>query len=193
LKSELPKSSILLYVLLWERRLNAKDIHKQMFPVHGGKCLSCKAVQNWVKKFSQGRSKVADDARPGRPVEIATEATVQQVEELIRADRRRTIDSVATALGCSHGLAYSIMLRDAGRRQCRGQLAREVLLHHDNSRHHTAPANQERIQELQWELLEHLPYNPGLAPSDFHLFGPPKKHLGGKRFADDKEVEMEVR
>jgi hypothetical protein len=31
------------------------------------------------------------------------------VEELIRADSRITIDSVATALGCSHSLAYSIM------------------------------------------------------------------------------------
>jgi hypothetical protein len=40
---------------------------------------------------------------------MATEATVQRVGELIRADRRITIDSVATALGCSHGLAYSIM------------------------------------------------------------------------------------
>jgi hypothetical protein len=71
--------------------------------------LSRKAFRNWIEKFSQGRSKVADDDRPDRPVEIATEATVQRVEELIRADRRITIDSVATALGCSHGLAYSIM------------------------------------------------------------------------------------
>jgi hypothetical protein len=30
-----------------------------------------------------------------------------------------------------------------------------------------------------------------LAPSDFHLFGLLKNHLGGKRFADDEEVEME--
>jgi hypothetical protein len=41
--------------------LNAKDIHKEMFPVYSGKCLSCKAVHNWVKKFSQRRSEVADD------------------------------------------------------------------------------------------------------------------------------------
>jgi hypothetical protein len=34
---------------------------------------------------------------------------VQREGELIRADRRITIGSVATALGCSHGLAYSIM------------------------------------------------------------------------------------
>jgi transposase len=94
---------------LWTKRLNVRDIHKEMFPLYGGKCLSRKAFHNWVKKFSQGRSKVADDTRPGRLVETATEATVQWVEELIRADRRITIDSVATALECSHGLAYSIM------------------------------------------------------------------------------------
>jgi hypothetical protein len=56
--------------------LNAKDIHKEMFPVYGGKYLSRKAVHNWMAKFSQGRSKFADDARSGGHVEIATEATV---------------------------------------------------------------------------------------------------------------------
>jgi hypothetical protein len=76
-----------------------------MFPVYYGKCLSRKAVHNWIEKFSQQRSKIADDARPAGHVKIATEATVQRVEELIRADRRITIDSAATALGRSHGLA----------------------------------------------------------------------------------------
>jgi hypothetical protein len=80
-----------------------------VFPVYGGKCLSRKAVHNRAEKFSQGSSKVADDDRPGLPVEISKEATGQQVEELIRADRRITIDSVITALRCPHGLAYSIM------------------------------------------------------------------------------------
>jgi hypothetical protein len=65
-----------------------------MFPVYSGKFLLCKAVHNWVKKFSQGRSKVADDTRPGCPVEIATEATEQRVEELIQADRRIMIETV---------------------------------------------------------------------------------------------------
>jgi hypothetical protein len=32
-----------------------------------------------------------------------------------------------------------------------------------------------------------------LAPSDYHLFDPQKKHLGGKRFADDEVVETELR
>jgi hypothetical protein len=48
---------------------NAKDVHKEVFPVYGGKCLSRKAVHNWVQKFSQKLSNAADDARPG--VEVA--------------------------------------------------------------------------------------------------------------------------
>jgi hypothetical protein len=61
-----------------------------MFPVYGGKCLLRKAVHNGVEKFSHGHSKFADDARPGCPVLIATEGTVQRVDKFIRADRRIT-------------------------------------------------------------------------------------------------------
>jgi hypothetical protein len=81
---------------------------KKCFLFMVGSLLSRKAGHNWVEKFSQGCSKVADVGRPGHLVEIATEATVQSVEVLIQADRRITIDSVATALGCSCGLAYNI-------------------------------------------------------------------------------------
>jgi hypothetical protein len=70
--------------ILWAIGPNAKDINEEIFPLYGGKCLSRKAVQNLVEKFSQGCSKVADDARPGGPVENATEATMQRVEGLIR-------------------------------------------------------------------------------------------------------------
>jgi hypothetical protein len=31
---------------LWAKGLNVKDIHKEMFPVYGGKCLSRKGVHN---------------------------------------------------------------------------------------------------------------------------------------------------
>ncbi|GFQ89055.1 uncharacterized protein TNCT_458931 [Trichonephila clavata] len=80
-----------------------------MLPVYGEKCLSGKAEYNWEKKFSQSRSKIVHEDRSGCSVLIATIPTEQQVEELIRADRRVTIDSIAAAIGCSHGLAYSIM------------------------------------------------------------------------------------
>jgi hypothetical protein len=59
--------------------LNAKDVHKQMFLVYCGKCLSLKAVHNWVDKFSQGHSKIADDAGPGGEV---AETTVKKTSML---------------------------------------------------------------------------------------------------------------
>jgi hypothetical protein len=47
---------------MWVKGLNANDIPKEMFPVYGGKCLSRKAAQKCVvDKFSQGRSKVAEE------------------------------------------------------------------------------------------------------------------------------------
>jgi hypothetical protein len=49
-------------LFLWVKELNAKDIHKEMFYVYGGKYLSLKEVHIWVEKFSQGRSNVADEA-----------------------------------------------------------------------------------------------------------------------------------
>jgi hypothetical protein len=40
-------------ILLWAKGLNAKDIHKEMFPVfYGGKCLSRRAVHSWVGNVS---------------------------------------------------------------------------------------------------------------------------------------------
>jgi hypothetical protein len=43
---------------LWAKGVNAKDIHKEMFPVHDGKFLACKAVHIWVgkrgKRFADG-------------------------------------------------------------------------------------------------------------------------------------------
>jgi hypothetical protein len=44
---------------LWAKGLNAKDNHKEMLPVYSGKCLSHKAVPNWVEK--RGKHFVYDD------------------------------------------------------------------------------------------------------------------------------------
>jgi hypothetical protein len=46
------------------------------------------------------------------------------------------------------------------------------------------------LRRYNWEVLDHFLYSPDLAPSDFHLFGPLKNHLGGRRFATDVEVQQ---
>jgi hypothetical protein len=37
---------------LWAIGLSAKDVHREMYPVYGGKCLSRKAVHNWEANVS---------------------------------------------------------------------------------------------------------------------------------------------
>jgi histone-lysine N-methyltransferase SETMAR len=53
-----------------------------------------------------------------------------------------------------------LKVQDGIHRKRPGQLARRLLLHHENARPHTPRATQARIQELEWELLEHPPYSP---------------------------------
>uniref|UniRef100_A0A1B6IFY2 Histone-lysine N-methyltransferase SETMAR n=1 Tax=Homalodisca liturata TaxID=320908 RepID=A0A1B6IFY2_9HEMI len=71
-------------------------------------------------------------------------------------------------------------------------LSAGVVLLHDNARPHSANRTQELITSFGWEQLDHPPYNPDLAPSDYHLFLHLKTHLAGKRHSNDEEVKMSV-
>ena len=68
-------------------------------------------------------------------------------------------------------------LQPAVRRKRPGLLKKDVILRHDNAPPHRARQTVQKIEEMGWELLQHLPYSPDLAPSDFHLFEPLKNLL----------------
>ena len=63
---------------------------------------------------------------------------------------------------------------------------------HDNARPHTVAHTVETLQELKFEVLAHPPYNPDFAPSDYHLFGPLKEALRGRRFTSEQELKEAV-
>ena len=44
-------------------------------------------------------------------------------------------------------------------------------------------------EQFHWDTLEHPPYTPDLALSDFFLFPKMKEHLAGKRFANDENLK----
>jgi len=48
---------------------------------------------------------------------------------------------------------------------------------------------QVAVSRFLWAKGPHPPYSQDLAPSDYHLFGPMKKMLGGQKFASDTEVQ----
>jgi histone-lysine N-methyltransferase SETMAR len=110
-----------------------------------------------------------------------------EFQELLLAQFQERGKNVNSASYCE----VLLKPRDVIRRKLPCQQSRGVLLHHDNALPHTARETQDKIQELQRGLLEHSPYSPELAVSDFHVFGPLKNQVGGKRFADE-EVETEV-
>jgi hypothetical protein len=63
-----------------------------------------------------------------------------------------------------------------------------MLLQHDNAQQHTA----HKITDLCFEFLLHPAYSLDLALSDYHVFGPLKEALGGKKSRTDDEVKEAV-
>ena len=69
----------------------------------------------------------------------------------------------------------------------RQQLLREsMVLLHDNTRSYVSRVTH--VKRYRWEQSDHPPYNPNMSPSDFHAFGPLKKHLEGQYFNMDDEL-----
>ena len=59
---------------------------------------------------------------------------------------------------------------------------------HDNAPVHRALVTQKKLAYLSFQCLDHPPYSPDLAPSDYHLFPGPKKQLKGRHFSSVAEV-----
>lgn len=70
--------------------------------------------------------------------------------------------------------------------------AQKTLLLHDNCRVHKARIVQEVINECGFKELQHPPYSPDLAPCDYYLFSKLKKHLRGRRFLSNDDLENAV-
>ncbi|XP_068207786.1 histone-lysine N-methyltransferase SETMAR-like [Palaemon carinicauda] len=63
---------------------------------------------------------------------------------------------------------------------------------HDEQRSGRPSVSDEVVAKIERILLDHAPYSPDLAPTDFHLFPKLKQHLGGQRFNTDEEVKEAV-
>jgi histone-lysine N-methyltransferase SETMAR len=63
-----------------------------------------------------------------------------------------------------------------------GKLSKKITLLHDNARPHMVNLLKATLATMGSEIMNHPPYSLDLAPSDFHLFGPVKMHLGGETF-----------
>ena len=76
------------------------------------------AVYEWHKRFREGRTNIKDDPRTRRPSSSTADENVERVREIVRADRRITVDSIASELGISHGSVHSILHDDLNIQKC---------------------------------------------------------------------------
>ena len=81
-----------------------------------------------------------------------------------------------------------MQLKDVLKEKRRGKVTKGVLLLHDNAPAHRALATYKKLAYPGFHYLDHLPYSPDLAPSDYHLFPGLKKRLKGRHFSSDAEV-----
>jgi histone-lysine N-methyltransferase SETMAR len=87
--------------------------------------------------------------------------------------------------------SYTGSLNNLEKRFKRVRNENHAILQHDNATPHTS-ARTQATERLDFSLLPHHPYNPNLAPSDFHLFPKLKEHLRGQNFGSDEEVKSAV-
>jgi len=63
-----------------------------------------------------------------------------------------------------------------------------VLFLHDNAPAHRTLAIHKKLAYLGLQCLDHPPYSPDLAPSDYHLFPGLENTLKIRHFSSDAEV-----
>jgi len=69
-----------------------------------------------------------------------------------------------------------------------GKVTKGVLFLHDNTPAHWALATWKKLAYLGFQCLDHPPYSPDLALSDYHLFPGLKKQLKGRHFLSNTKV-----
>ncbi|GFT68810.1 transposase [Trichonephila clavipes] len=65
---------------------------------------------------------------------------------------------------------------------------RGVMFHENNPRLHMSVLTRQKLWELGWEVLMHLPYSLDLAPRDYHLFLA-LQNLSDKKLGSSKDCE----
>ena len=65
----------------------------------------------------------------------------------------------------------------------------QTILLHDNARPHVAQIVKAALQEHEWEILQHPPYPPDLAHTDYYLFRSLSNHMRCGTFDNEEDLK----
>jgi len=83
-----------------------------------------------------------------------------------------------------------VQLKDILKGKRHGRITKGVLLLNDNSLPHQAVATDKKLAYMGFQFLDHPPYSPDLATSDYHLFPGLKKQLRGRHFSSGWTISV---
>lgn len=131
----------------------------------------------WVNKGDKAPNRV----RPERHPKKLMLCVWWSIEGLIHKEILSKNETITSEKYCQQlGRLYATM-------KTRRPNHNEVIFHHDNARPHSARLTKKLLDDFGWEVLDHPPYSPDIAASDFYLFRCLQNDLQGIRFDDEKE------
>ena len=86
----------------WSEGESGAKIHPRLLRQYGDSALSRRSVHEWIEKFESGRTSVTHEEGAGRKSTSTTDEKIQQAREMVLANRRVTIDELASSLQISH-------------------------------------------------------------------------------------------
>jgi transposase len=164
------------------RFLNAKgerptEIQKQIVVAYGI-VMNQKNVAKWCREFSKGRTDVHDEQRSGRP-SVISDDLLQEFEGEIRANLRVTIREFHYITPeVSKTTIHEAVTEKLGYRELCARWVPKML---------TDDHKTKRMGSVLKFLTRYAQDG-----DDFHLFLHLKKHLAGKSFEDEDEVQEKV-
>ena len=129
-------------------------------------------------------SSLQDRRRSGRPSLAVNPGNSDEVEKLIRDDRRITIDDIAEYVGVSHGSAVNIVNELGFAKVSARWVPRKLLDFHKQARFEACSELIE-CHKSDKTFLSHIRDSP----SDYYLFGPLKEGVRGQHFTSDQEAK----
>jgi len=95
--------------------------------VCGDNAMKKTAVYKWVKRFSEGRESVTDEARSGRPATSRTEENIAKVRQIVRENRRLTVRSITEQVNIDRETVRKIITEDLDiRKVCAKMVPKEL-------------------------------------------------------------------
>ena len=90
----------------------ATECYEMLKTAFAEQAMGCSQTFQWFSRFKLGRTSTHDDESSGRPVSSSTPEMTERVRQIIREDRRPTIDEVSMLVGISHGTYLKILTED---------------------------------------------------------------------------------